>query len=125
MRLSQFRGKVVLVDFWATWCGPCRESLPFVQRMYDRYKGQGFRVMGIAMERQETVKNLKPYMKQIGMTYPAGQPRSEAELAPYNAGSIPFMVLVDRQGLVRWYQKGYDMLHRRDALIEQKIKELL
>src|SRR5688500_179780 len=51
--LSDFKGKVVLVDFWATWCGPCEASIPAIQRVYDKYRARGFEVLGVAMEHDD------------------------------------------------------------------------
>jgi thiol-disulfide isomerase/thioredoxin len=121
-RLSSLKGKVVLIDFWATWCGPCRMSIPAVQRLYEKYRGRGFDVMGVAIEHDDG-SNVPAFVKAMGMTYPVGLPTSRQEIIDYSPDSLPMMVLVDKKGHIRWIQSGYG--GGTEELLEEKIRVLL
>lgn len=104
--LSDYKGKVVLLDFWATWCGPCRMSIPDVVDVFAKYKDRGFQVIGPAMENGGGEK-IPAAVKSMQMTYPVGLPTSQDAVTAYGADQIPLMVLVDKKGMVRWHQNGY------------------
>ncbi|HXG22925.1 MAG TPA: TlpA disulfide reductase family protein [Chthonomonadales bacterium] len=121
-RLSSLKGKVVLIDFWATWCSPCRMSIPGVQRLYEKYRGQGFDVMGVAIEHDDGSR-VPEFVQAMGMTYPVGLPTSRQEIMDYSPDSLPMMVLVDKKGHIRWIQSGYG--GGTEDLLEEKIQTLL
>lgn len=108
VRLSQFKGKVVLVDLWATWCAPCRMSIPSLQKLYEKHRDKGFVVMGVAPGENDGGAQVPAFLKGMGVTYPAGLPLSAEEVKKYDSGSLPHMVLVDRGGQIAWHQSGYD-----------------
>lgn len=123
LALSSLKGKVVLVDFWATYCGPCRKSIPFVEATYKKYKARGFEVMGVSLDAMENVPNIPPFVEEMGMTYPVGRFHSDDEISHYGSGAIPFMVLIDREGRVRGQWNGYSAT--MEPVIEDAIKALL
>jgi len=120
--LSSLRGKVVLIDFWGTWCGPCRMSIPGLQRAYEARKGKGFEVLGVALE-QDNGSEVPGFIREMGMTYPAGVVDVKAHASAYGFSGLPAMVLVDRSGRMRWAKEGYSA--RTEALCAQLIDALL
>src|SRR5256885_731186 len=104
--LSDYKGKVVLIDFWATWCGPCRASIPALEALYAKYHGKGFEVIGAAMERDDG-SQVPGFVKAMGMNYPVGLPTSREQIEAYAPSSIPLMVLVDKNGNIQWKLQGY------------------
>ena len=68
LSLHQVKGKIVLVNFWATWCGPCMAELPALQRLYDSFRDQGFTIVGVAVD--DTVNNIREAVREYGITYP-------------------------------------------------------
>lgn len=119
INLSAFKGKVVLVDFWASWCGPCRASIPGVVKLYNKYKGQGFEVFGVSIDSRK-----RDWLKAIAhdkITYTQvndkeGWNSSIAE--KYGVNAIPNTFLLDKTGKIIAIDLEGDEL-------ENKIKALL
>jgi peroxiredoxin len=128
--LAQMRGKVVLVDFWGTRCGPCVAELPRVKEAFERFHGQGFEVVGISCDTQR--KELEEYVKQQGISWPQyfdGKQQSDNKFTvEFGIDGIPHMFLVDRKGFLR-----FDNVRARDGVpsygdttsFEEKISRLL
>jgi thiol-disulfide isomerase/thioredoxin len=96
---KSYRGKVVLVDFWATWCGPCVEELPNVRKLYDKYHDRGFDVVGVSLDQKRDA--LERFVKREKLPWVCIAPEGGQELAEYyNVEAIPLPILVDRQGRV-------------------------
>jgi thiol-disulfide isomerase/thioredoxin len=125
LRAADLRGKVVLIDFWATWCGPCRMSMPGIQKLYEKHHASGLEVMGIALEHDKG-EQIPDVVKDLGITYPVGLPiETEMEgVAKYGSEGIPSMVLLDKIGRVRWHPvPGYSP--ELETELAQKVEELL
>jgi peroxiredoxin len=114
--LDKYEGKVLLVDFWATWCGPCREELPNVKKVYAQYKDQGFAVLGISLDRQQS--DLESYIKEQGIEWPQVFEGGQALAEQYAVSSIPRMLLLDRQGIIRY-------VDARGPALEKAVAELI
>jgi cytochrome c biogenesis protein CcmG/thiol:disulfide interchange protein DsbE len=92
-----FKGKVVLLDFWATWCGPCKQFMPALQTMYDTYHDKGLEVMSISDESRPTVEKFR---KSESYTFPAYLDEFEIMHKAYDITAIPRISVVDRNGVV-------------------------
>ena len=99
--LSDLRGKVVLLEFWASWCGPCRPEVPYLKEVHAAYGGEDFQLIGISLDR--STEELRQFIEEHGMTWPQVQEeaRWESELADlYNVSGIPRAYLIDREGRI-------------------------
>lgn len=99
---DEFDGKVVLVDFWATWCKPCRKSMPELQRLYDEHADDGFTIMGISIdEEKDRTKRVSKYLDKYDISYPI---YADAKATPawltYRVKAVPAMFLIDREGQI-------------------------
>ncbi len=121
--LSEYRGKAIMLNFWATWCPPCRYEKPFMQKIYDDYRDKGFLILAVSVrENSHTVQN---YIETHGYTYPVFlDARGEAFSAYDQTGGIPQTYLIDRKGNITSFLSGArdwtDQDNRR--LIEEILK---
>jgi peroxiredoxin len=101
LSLSSLRGKIVLIDFWASWCGPCRKEMPNVKRCYEKYKNKGFEILGVSLDK-DRAEWLEAISKD-GLTWPQVSDlkfwQSEA-VQTYAVQSIPYTVLIDKAGKI-------------------------
>ena len=129
LALKSLRGKVVLLDIWATWCGPCRAATPVLQSLHQKFGGKGLKVVGLSMDDDSSVGQVPAFKKQFKVTYTlSADPKSSQKIGQaYNAQGIPSIYLIDQKGVVRWSQSGFDVSDpgREERLLSQMIKELL
>lgn len=95
-RLSDLRGKVVIVNFWASWCIPCHDEAPALQRVYERYKDRGVEMLGVAYTDTDT--NALAFIDKYDMTYPTGPDTGTRISDRYNIIGVPETFVVDQQG---------------------------
>ncbi len=104
---AEFDGQVVLVNFWATWCQPCREEMPMLAELHQEFKPEGFTVVGIALD---DVAQAREFAAELGIDYPilvgSTDVMTVAQLYGNLSGVLPYSVLLDRAGLVRWTYLG-------------------
>lgn len=96
LTLSQFRGKVRLVNFWATWCPPCRQEMPSMERLYRRHKDHGFTILAVSID--TNTRAVPPFVKRFGLTFPVALDPSGVAANDYFVRSIPASFLIDRGG---------------------------
>ena len=97
-KLDDFRGKVVAVNFWATWCPPCREELPSMQRAYASYREQGFVILGVNVG--ETWDTVAPFLEDFALTYPILLDTDSSAMAGWNIMGLPTTYILDREGRI-------------------------
>jgi peroxiredoxin len=104
-RLSEYRGRVVLLSFWASWCGECRSQLESLGALYDRYDGAGFELMAVSLDRDMDDVSGTVAAAKVGFNvlHDAGGAVGEQ----YDVGNVPYVVLIDRDGVVRAEFEGY------------------
>jgi peroxiredoxin len=98
--LSHFRGKVVLVNFWATWCGPCRVEMPAMEQLYRAFSRQEFEILAVSTDPQG-VTVTRPFQQEMGLTFPILHDAEFRVGLAYGARTLPMSFVVDRRGLVR------------------------
>jgi thiol-disulfide isomerase/thioredoxin len=97
--LSDYRGSVVLVNLWATWCPPCREEMPTLLKFYEKYRSKGFVL--IALDQGETVEQVIPFVEEFQLTFPVWMDITSSAGRSFNTMSLPSSYVIDRNGRVR------------------------
>jgi thiol-disulfide isomerase/thioredoxin len=119
IRLADFKGKVRLFDVWASWCGPCRMTIPDLNRLYDRYRGQGFVVVGISVD--SSPADVLAFESRTPLKYPVGMMTPEIGTLLGNPDALPTSFLVDRTGRLRRRFVGYI----EPGTIEREVRKFL
>lgn len=121
LRLSDLRGKVVLVNFWASWCIPCRQEAPYLEQAWQTYRAGGFVLVGVNV--WDTDRDARAYIREFNHTFPNGFDRSGAVAIAYGVRGVPESYFVDRAGtIVRRYAGPLDPARIRQ-LLEPLIEE--
>jgi peroxiredoxin len=105
-RLSDYRGKVVLLNFWATWCGPCRIEMPTIQALYEDYGDRDFQVLAVAGD-YEGASKVGPFLEQIQVTFPSLLDDEGKVQDQYYVNALPMSFLLDRHGVVAYKMVGF------------------
>jgi peroxiredoxin len=103
--LSELKGQVVMLNFWATWCGPCRQEMPHLEALYRRYGDLGFTLLGVNVEKDSS--GADEFLRDTPVTFPILFDAQSEVSALYNVIAMPSTVLVDRSGNVRFIHHGY------------------
>ena len=98
--LDQFRGRVVLLNFWATWCGPCRVEMPAMEKLYRTFSRKDFEILAVSTDPQGPAVT-KPFQQQIGFTFPVLHDADFQIGLRYGARTLPMTFLIDRQGIIQ------------------------
>jgi thiol-disulfide isomerase/thioredoxin len=98
VKLSDFKGKAVLIDFWATWCPPCRESIPGIEKLYKTYAGKGLVVLSISLDEGDW-DSVKAFATERGITYPVLK-GTEDVASQFQVRTIPMLVIINKEGKI-------------------------
>jgi cytochrome c biogenesis protein CcmG/thiol:disulfide interchange protein DsbE len=121
IRLSALRGRVVIVDFWASWCGPCRQELPVLERLNERYRGRGLVIVGVSVDR--TLDNIHGFLSRTPVSFPVIYDAHHEIAGRYGPPRMPSSYVLDRRGIVRRVHEGF---RSEDAAsLEREVQQLL
>jgi len=118
---ADLRGKVVLIDFWATWCQPCKKEMPGYQSLLDRYGSRGFTVVGFKFDIMRDMEDPVQFAKKIGVRYPLAVATDDLRQKFGGIEGLPTTLVYDRQGVLRDKVIGYEYTN----VIESQLKPLL
>jgi peroxiredoxin len=105
LRLSEMRGEVVLINFWASWCGPCRQEMPELEAIYQKYQSLGFTILGINVDKDRAMAD--KVINKTTLSFPILFDSDNAVTELYKVDAMPTTVMVDRNGKVRFIHRGY------------------
>lgn len=104
--LAKEQGKVVLLNIWATWCHPCRDEIPELRAIHERYKDRGFELIGVSVDTDGTDDAIRTFMSEFRMTYPIWRDADERISTQFLAVGVPATFLIDKRGVLRWRKTG-------------------
>jgi cytochrome c biogenesis protein CcmG, thiol:disulfide interchange protein DsbE len=104
--LSSLRGKVVLLNLWATWCAPCRRETPFLESLHESHEGDDFRIVGISMDTGDAADQVAMFVKEFGVQYTILHDPQMRGMELYQVLGLPATFLIDRDGTLRWMRYG-------------------
>ena len=122
VRLSDFLGKPVVLNFWATWCPPCRAEMPAIEKMYQEYKDQGFTVLAVDMTYQDDPFAIVPFTKEHSLTFPTLIEETGEVASAYQLRSLPSSYFINRAGIITEVVIGGPM---SEALLRTRIEKIL
>jgi peroxiredoxin len=120
--LSDLRGKVVVLNFWATWCPSCRDEMPAIERIYQAYKHLGVEVLAVNATDQDSQADVSAFIEEHNLTFPVPLDRTGAVNDRYLLQGLPSTYFIDRSGMIQSVVVGGPM---GEALIQSKIEEML
>ena len=121
LQFSDLKGQVVMLNFWASWCTPCREEMPLIEALHQKYKRLGFTVYGVNVDRNP--KKAQPLLDEFNISFPIGYDKKGKVSGLYDVSAMPSTVMVDRNGQLRYLHLGYETGHEKNY--EQHIRQLL
>ena len=105
IKLSELRGQVVMINFWASWCGPCRQEMPLLDALHDRYAPMGFTLLGVNVEKDSS--KARQLLEDVPVNFPILFDQKNQVSKDYDVVAMPSTVLVDRDGNIRYIHRGY------------------
>jgi peroxiredoxin len=121
IRLSEYRGQVVMLNFWASWCGPCRQEFPHLDTLQQKYTDLGFTIFGINVEQDRA--QAEKVLRDIPVTFPILFDDGNQVSELYNVDAMPMTVLLDRNGVVRYMHRGYKPGY--EVAYEEQVRRLV
>ena len=105
LKLSELRGEVVMINFWATWCAPCREEMPLLNQLYEQYRKVGFTLLAINVD--DDPAKARVMARKLGVSFPVLFDTDKRVSKLYDVAAMPSTLLIDRDGRVRYVHRGY------------------
>lgn len=105
IRLEDLRGQVVMLNFWASWCGPCRQEMPLLDELYKRYNPAGFTLLGVNVDAD--VESANKLLEEIPVSFPVVYDTNSKVSEAYNVDAMPTTIFIDRDGQLRYIHRGY------------------
>ena len=121
VRLSELRGRVVLINFWASWCNPCRQELPLLNKIYAQYRSAGFMLLAVNVD--DNRKDAQAFLKRLDLQFPTLFDGNKNVAKLYGVDTMPATLLIDRDGRVRYVHRGY--YSGFEQKYQQQVRELL
>src|ERR1700761_387394 len=103
--LAQYKGQVVMLNFWASWCGPCRQEMPLLENIYKKYNKMGFTLIGVNVEPDS--KAAEGFLSQTPVSFPVIYDKDSTVSKAYDVSGMPSTVIIDRKGNIRVLHRGY------------------
>ena len=119
--LSQYKGQVVMVNFWATWCGPCQQEMPLLDQMYKKYKPAGFTLIGVNVDKE--APPVKELLARKPVSFPVMLDPANQVSKAYHVDEMPSSVIIDRKGQIRYVHRGYRPGDENDY--QDRIRQLI
>ena len=120
--LQDYSGKIVLLNFWASWCPPCRSEMPAMQQVYESYRDEGLEVVAVNMTHQDSLSDVQSFLNIYQLTFPVMLDMRGESALKYQVRALPTTFLIDRAGVIREVVVGGPLTK---AFLEVKIKQLL
>lgn len=121
VKLSEHRGEVIMINFWASWCAPCRKEMPLLEELYQRYKDGGFTLLGVNVE--EDSNSAKALLREVQVSFPILFDNSNKVSEMYKVEAMPSTIILDRDGKVRFMHKGYQPGYEDEY--QKQVRELI
>jgi cytochrome c biogenesis protein CcmG, thiol:disulfide interchange protein DsbE len=121
--LAAHRGKVVLLNVWATWCHPCRDEIPELQALHEGYAARGLEIVGVSVDTDGADDAIRAFMRDFRMTYPVWRDPAERISAQFHIVGVPATFLIDREGVLRWRKTG--PIQPGDPALRQALEQAL
>ena len=121
IRLSEQRGTVVLINFWASWCGPCRQEAPILQALWESYKDQGVLILGV--DYLDTENEARIFLEDFGITYPNGPDIGERIYDSYHVQGVPESFVIDKEGHIAEFIYGQLTFEGLSATFDRLLQE--
>lgn len=121
IKMSDLKGRVVIVDFWASWCAPCREELPVLEGLFKKYRDKGLVVVGVGQDKDP--QNLAKFLRASPLSFPIVHDARGEVAGRYEPPKMPSSYVIDRKGLIRHLHAGFRASDK--AALERELKQLL
>lgn len=121
LRLRELRGEVVLINFWATWCGPCRQEMPALNKIHEQYRRAGFTLLGVNIDDDPAAA--RDMARKLGVGFPVLLDTDKRVSRLYDVDTMPATLIVDRNGKIRYVHRGYRP--GLEVTYQNQVRELL